>query len=191
MIRAFIAIDIPNDVRVAIEKAQAHLKQAPLSVKISWTKVANLHLTLQFLGGIQEAAIEKLKPVLQATVAQQQPFDVSVRGAGAFPDEKRPRVVWIGCEDDAGRLSALAGAVQEAVRPLGFVPPEHEFSAHLTLGRIKSPRPDAALTRAIDSLKDMTFGTLRVEAIHLFESQLHPEGSIYTKLSSHVLGAQN
>jgi 2'-5' RNA ligase len=100
-------------------------------------------------------------------------------------------VVWVGCDDDGHRLKALASAVHDALQPFGFTTEHHEFSAHLTLGRIRSPRPDAALTRAIDSLKDITFGTLRVEAIHLFESQLHPEGSIYTKLSSHALGAHN
>jgi RNA 2',3'-cyclic 3'-phosphodiesterase len=191
MMRAFIAIDLSDDVRAAIEEAQTRLKQAPVGVKISWTKVANLHLTLQFLGDVAEAVVEKIKPALQLMAAQHQPFEVSVRGAGAFPDEKRPRVVWVGCDDDVKRLQALARAVQEAMQPFGFAPEHHEFSAHLTLGRIRSPRPDAALTRAIESLKDIAFGTLRVEAIHLFESQLHPEGSIYTKLSSHALGAHN
>ena len=191
MIRTFIAIDIPDDVRAAIEEAQARLKRTNLSVKISWTKVANLHLTLQFLGDVEEVVVDKFKPALRLVAAQHQPFEVTVRGAGAFPDEKRPRVIWIGCGDTGNRLPALARAVQDAMQPLGFVPERREFSAHLTLGRIKSPRPDAALTRAIDSLKDTTFGTLRVEAIHLFESQLHPEGSIYTKLSSHALGAHN
>jgi 2'-5' RNA ligase len=191
MIRAFIAIDLSDEVRVAIEEAQARLKRMDLGVKISWTKVANLHLTLQFLGYVEETVVEKIKPALQLVAAQYQPFDASVQDAGAFPDEKRPRVVWVGCDDTGSRLPALARAVQTATQPLGFVPEHHEFSAHLTLGRIKSPRPDAALTRAIDSLKDTTFGTLRVEAIHLFESQLHPEGSIYTKLSSHALGAHN
>jgi 2'-5' RNA ligase len=191
MIRAFIAIDIPDNVRAAIEEAQAHLKQTPVGVKISWTKVANLHLTLQFLGSVKETVVDNLKFALQPVAAQHQPFDVSVRGAGAFPDEKRPRVIWVGCDDDEKRLNALAQAVQDAMKPLGFAPPDHGFSAHLTLGRIKAPRPDAALTMAMESLKDTAFGTLRVEAIHLFESQLHPEGSIYTKLSSHALGAQN
>jgi len=191
MIRAFIAIDIPDDVRIAVEEAQKRLKQTPVGVKISWTKVANLHLTLQFLGDLEEVAVDKLKPALQLVAAQQQPFEVSVGGAGAFPDEKRPRVIWIGCGDTGNTLQTLARAVHGAVQPFGFTPEHHEFSAHLTLGRIRSPRPDAALTRAIDSLKDTTFGTLRVEAIHLFESQLHPEGSIYTKLSSHALGAHN
>ncbi|HXI85355.1 MAG TPA: RNA 2',3'-cyclic phosphodiesterase [Verrucomicrobiae bacterium] len=191
MIRAFIAVDIPDDVRAAIEEAQARLKRTDLGVKISWTKVANLHLTLQFLGDVEQVVVDKLKSALRPVAAEHQPFDVSVRGAGAFPDEKRPRVVWIGCSDNGNRLPALARAVQTVTQPLGFVPEHQEFSAHLTLGRIRSPRPDAALTRAIDSLKDTTFGTLRVEAIHLFESQLHPEGSIYTKLSSHALGAHN
>ena len=191
MIRTFIAIDLSDDVRAAIEEAQAQLKRTNFSVKISWTKVANLHLTLQFLGYIEEAVVEKIKAALRLVTAPHQPFDVSVQGAGAFPDEMRPRVVWIGCDDAGNRLKSLALAVQDAMQPLGFVPERHEFSAHLTLGRIRSPRRDAALTRAIDSLKDTSFGTLRVEAIHLFESQLHPEGSIYTKLSSHALGAHN
>jgi 2'-5' RNA ligase len=191
MIRAFIAIDIPVDVRVAINEAQARLKRAHVGVKISWTKVDNLHLTLQFLGYIEEAIVEKIRATLQSVAAQHQPFEVSVQGAGAFPNENRARVIWVGCHDAASKLEGLAQAVQEAMQPLGFEPEHREFSAHLTLGRVKFPRPDVALTRAIDSLKDTSFGALRVEAIHLFESQLHPEGSIYTKLSSHALGAQN
>ena len=191
MIRAFIAIDIPNDVRAAIDEAQTKLKRAPVSVKISWTMIANLHLTLQFLGPIEEAIAEKIKPALQSVTIQRQPFELRVLGAGAFPNEKRPRVIWVGCDDAGGQLKGLVQAVQEALRPIGFGPEHHEFSAHLTVARIRVPRPDVALTRALDSLKDTSFGALQVEAIHLFESQLHPEGSIYTKLSSHALGAHN
>lgn len=191
MIRAFIAIDLPEGVRVAIDDAQARLKQVHVGVKISWTKIENLHLTLQFLGSVEEAAVEKIRAALQSVTAQHQSFEVTACGAGAFPDESRPRVIWIGCDDTEGRLKALAVAVQASLRPLGFEPEQHEFTAHLTLGRIRSPRPDVALTRAVESLKDTAFGAWRVEAIHLFESQLRPEGSRYTKLSSHVLGAQN
>jgi len=191
MIRAFIAIDLPDEVRIAIDDAQARLKQVHVGVKISWTKVENLHLTLQFLGSVEEASVEKIKSALQSVVVRHQPFEATVRGAGAFPDDHRPRVIWIGCDDTEGRLKALAGAVQASLRPLGFEPEQHEFTAHLTLGRIRAPRPDVALTRALDSLKNMAFGAWRVEAIHLFESQLRPEGSRYKKLSSHVLGAQN
>jgi 2'-5' RNA ligase len=191
MIRTFIAIDLPDDVRVAIDDAQARLKRVHVGVKISWTKVENLHLTLQFLGYIEEAVIERIKSALQSVAAQHPPFEVLVCGAGAFPDENRPRVLWVGCDDPEGRLKALAGAVQAAMRPLGFEPERRGFSAHLTLGRVRVPSPDVALTRALDSLKDTAFGALRAQAVHLFKSELHPEGSRYTKLSSHVLGAQN
>src|SRR5579862_6098220 len=189
--RAFIAIDIPVEIQHAVEEAQAELKKTTFWAKVSWTKIANLHLTLQFLGNVKEDAVDPLKSALQAVAASYQAFDVTIQGAGAFPDEKRPRVVWVGCDDEAGHLKSLAQAVRGATISLGFPAEEHEFSAHLTLGRIRSPRPDDALTRAVSSLKSNNFGTLRVTAFHLYESRLHPEGSVYTKLSSHALEAHN
>ena len=187
MIRAFIAIDLPDDVRAALGEAQARLKRAHVTVKVSWTKIDNTHLTLQFLGYLEEEVIGKIKAVLESVARQHCRFEIPVHGAGAFPNERSPRVLWVGCDDAAGKLKTLARAVQTAMQPLGFEPEHREFSAHLTLGRVKQPRPDAALTKALDSIKNQDFGTLRVTAIHLFESQLHPEGSIYTKLSSHAL----
>lgn len=187
MIRAFIAIDIPDDVRAGISEAQARLKRAHVGVKVSWTKIDNIHLTLQFLGYVEEEAIEKIKAALETVAQRQSAFEVSVHGAGGFPNERSPRVLWIGCDNAEGKLKTLARAVQQAMQPLGFKPEHREFSAHLTLGRVKQPRPDVALTKALDSIKNQPFGTLRVAAIHLIESQLHPEGSIYTKLSSHAL----
>jgi 2'-5' RNA ligase len=187
MIRAFIAIDIPEDVRAAIAEAQARLKRAHLGVKVSWAKIGNVHLTLQFLGYVEEPVVPKISEALTVVAGQHEPFDLPVRGAGAFPDARRPRVLWAGCSDEQGRLKTLARAVQVEMQQFGFEPEHREFSAHLTLGRIKIPKPDDALTRALDSIKNQDFGTMRVEAIHLFESQLHPEGSIYSKLSSHGL----
>lgn len=191
MIRAFIAVEIPEDVRAAMGEAQARLKQVHAGVKVSWTKTDNLHLTLQFLGYVEETVVEKIKDALETVARRHEPFELAVRGAGAFPNENRPRVLWIGCDDEAGKLKALARSVQEAMQPLGFEPEHREFSAHLTLGRVKSPRPDVALTRALDSIKDTACGLMRVDAVHLFESQLHPDGSIYTKLSSHKLGGHD
>ena len=201
MIRAFIAIDIPEDVRAVITEAQARLKRAPLSVKVSWTKIDNVHLTLQFLGYVEEPVVPKISEALAIVAGQYEPFDLRVQGVGAFPGDKRPRVLWVGCDDIAivgarhARLAAkpravplrdLARAVQTEMQQFGFEPERREFSAHLTLGRIRVPKPDDALTRALDSIKDTNFGTMHVDAIHLFQSQLHPEGSIYTKLSSHT-----
>jgi 2'-5' RNA ligase len=188
MIRAFIAIDLPDDVRAAIAKAQADLRQT-VGVKISWAKVENLHLTLQFLGDVEESAVEAIRAALAGIAGDHAPFELKVAGAGAFPDERRPRVLWIGCEH--GELTALAKSVHAAMRPLGFEPEQREFTAHLTLGRVKQARPDDALTRALDSIKNAAFGAMRVEAIHLMRSELHPDGSIYSKLSSHQLGERH
>lgn len=187
MIRAFIAIELPDEVRAAVGEAQARLKRARVGVKISWTKIENIHLTLQFLGYVEEAVIPRIGAALDGVAGRHAPFELRVAGAGAFPNEKQPRVLWVGCDDAAGKLQSLARAVQAAMEPLGFRPEQRAFSAHLTVGRVKFPRTDAALTRALDSIKNHTFGAMRVEAIHLFQSQLHPHGSIYTKLSSHTL----
>lgn len=187
MIRAFIAIELPDDVRVAVSKVQARLKQAQAGARVSWTKIENAHLTLQFLGNIEAAEVSGISDLLATVAGNFSAFDVPVVGTGAFPDAIRPQVLWIGCDDPNGKLRALAGAVTAALHTGGFQSELAEWVAHLTLGRIKVPRRDAALTRALDSLTNEVFGTLRVGAIHLFQSQLHPDGSIYTKLSSHLL----
>lgn len=187
MIRAFIAIEIPEDIQAAIAEAQARLKRARVGVKVSWTKIDNIHLTLQFLGYVEETTIPRISQALAALAEQHRAFDLPIRGAGAFPNQKTPRVLWVGCPDAEGNLKSLAQTVQSGMQPFGFEPEHREFSAHLTLGRVKLPKPDVALTKALDSIKNQDFGTMRVEAIHLFQSELHPEGSIYSKLSSHRL----
>jgi RNA 2',3'-cyclic 3'-phosphodiesterase len=187
MIRAFIAVDVPEPIRAAVAETQARLKRAPLAVRVSWVKVANLHLTLQFLGYLGEDLVEKISAALDPVGRRLPPFDWTLSGAGAFPSLARPRVVWVGGADPSGKLKELAAAVQEALAQFGFEPERREFSPHLTIGRVKFPRPDPALTKAVDSIKQTVFGTVRVEEFHLYQSQLHPEGSIYTRLSTHRL----
>ena len=214
MIRAFIAIELPDKVRAALGEVQERMRRARLGVKVSWVKVGNIHLTLQFLGYVPEDKIPGISTALGQVCAAHEAFDVPVGGVGAFPNVNRARVLWVGCGTtqvgahcvrpigDTGLqqgarsapLQELARAVQTAMQEFGFEPEHREFAAHLTLGRIKPaptksgfPRPDVTLTKLLDSLRDCPCGTLRVDAVHLFESQLNPQGSIYTKLSSHKL----
>jgi 2'-5' RNA ligase len=186
VIRAFIAIDLPEPVRAALAEAQGRLRHAPLGVKISWSNPANLHLTLQFLGDVPAERVPVISAGLAQVAGAVAPFEVELAGVGGFPDLRRPRVIWVGCRDETGRLRELA----TRVRGLGWRAEEHEFTPHLTLGRVKTPRPDGALTRALDCLTRRSFGTMRVEAVHLFQSQLHPHGAVYTTLSSHTLGGE-
>ena len=187
MLRAFIAIELSDDVRGALADVQDRLKQVHTGGKVSWTKVENLHLTLQFLGDVREEQVAGIAAALDQVAGNQTRFVVSVGGVGAFPNGRVPRVLWVGCGAADGKLRTLAAAVRAAMGEWGFEPEQREFVAHLTLGRVKFPRPDAALTRALDSLMDSACGTLSVEVLHLFQSELHPQGSIYTKLSSHKL----
>ena len=150
MIRAFIAIELSDDVRAAIGEVQERLKRAHLGVNISWVKTGNIHLTLQFLGYVPEEKIAGISVSLGQVCASNAAFDVPVSGVGAFPDANRPRVLWVGCRDADVRLKTLARAAQEAMQGFGFEPEHREFAAHLTLGRIKYPRPDAALTKLLD-----------------------------------------
>jgi len=186
VIRSFIAIEIPDDVRAALGEVQAQLKRAHLGVPVSWVKVGNVHLTLQFLGYIPDEKVAAVGEALNSVAGKQAGFDLAVTGLGAFPNAHRPRVLWAGCRGEP-QLSALASDVQAAMSALGFEPEHREFAAHLTLGRVRWPRPDAALTKVLASLKDCACGTMRVGSVHLFQSQLHPQGSIYAKLSSHEL----
>jgi len=187
VIRCFLAIELSEEVRAALAEVQARMKRARLGVKVSWVKMENLHLTLQFLGYVPEEKIAAITTALERACAAQEPFAVAVGGVGAFPNARQPRVLWVGCRDTEARLKRLALAVQGAMRELGFEPQHREFAAHLTVGRVRTPRPDSALTKLLDSLRDCDCGTLRVDAVCLFESQLNPQGSIYTKLSSHPL----
>jgi 2'-5' RNA ligase len=185
--RAFIAIDLPNEVRAALADAQNALRKT--RVKVSWARPENIHLTLKFLGEITDEQRVAIESALASLTVHHRPFTLSVAGAGGFPSLKSPRVIWIGCNEPTGALPKLQAEVETAAEALGFPREDRAFTAHLTLGRVKFPKPDPALTSAVELLKNKSFGEVRVSEVHLIQSQLRPEGPIYTKLSSHPLRA--
>ena len=183
--RAFIAIEIPEHIQNQIVETRQILRRTRL--KISWTKPENIHLTLKFLGEVIEDNAANIKTALDEIATRHSPFSITVAGAGGFPIAQSPRVLWIACEELSGKLAELQLEIEAAVEPLGFPAEKRDFVAHLTLGRIRFPRPDPALTSALESIKNKSFGTVQVNEVCLFQSQLHPDGAIYTKLSSHPL----
>jgi 2'-5' RNA ligase len=206
--RAFIAIEIPPDVRDAIAAAQQQMSSA--KVRITWVKPDSIHLTVKFLGDIPDEGVDDIKAALDNVASRFNAFSFTVTGAGAFPSPAAPRVLWLGCEskpvgkvfvpvvegapstakaqvETRTQLEELIAAVDTEMERHGFAPDFHDFKAHITLGRIKFPKPDAALTAALDSLKTKSFGTVQVEAIHLMKSDLNPDGAVHTRISSHPL----
>jgi len=186
VIRAFIAIDLTPDILKHLDHISVQLKTRLEGVPVRWVPVENIHLTLKFLGDVSLANVEMLKKILQTEVNGHHPFEISVGGLGAFPSIRRPRVVWVGVEAPA-ELTAVQSGVESAMARLGYAKEERPFSAHLTLGRVSRNalgRDERLICEAIESIKLGFLGVARVNEVHLYKSDLHPNGAIYTRLFS-------
>ena len=184
--RCFIAIDVPPDVREAAARAQEALRAAGADVK--WTSSDSLHVTLKFLGELDEEALDVVRGRLASEVPARPRFRLRFRGMGAFPERGQPRVIWAGCEGDVEALGEVARAAEEAGTSAGVEPESRPFSPHLTLGRVKSPRNVKALQAALPGWRDAEFGGADVEAVVLYKSTLRPQGALYEVLSRFELG---
>lgn len=184
-IRAFIACEIPESILENVSKVQEGLRK--LDSDVSWTRVNGIHITLKFLGDIEEGYIDKVAAVIEEASKGQTPFEISIKGSGAFPNLKNPRVVWIGVEDGAKVLSKLQQGLDDKLKALGFEPEEREFRPHLTLGRVKGPRGRERLSVVVFELKDVELGSFAVDRVILYKSELKPTGAVYTKLREVIL----
>ena len=184
MIRAFIAVGIdPKTVQMISEPIdQLKLRTAV----IRWAQLTNLHLTLKFLGDIEEATVEPIGRALRQHVAPFPRFTINAKGLGVFPDVKRPRVLWVGLEGI--HLTKLASTVETALKPLGFTPEKRGFKPHLTVGRWRQPdKPTVPFVEELKRWKGHDFGRSEVRKITLFQSILRPEGAIHRPLERIVL----
>lgn len=178
-IRAFIAVELPGGLKLETDKLLASLK--PIGAGVRWVKAINLHLTLRFLGNIEQDKIPLLENKLKDNLAGFKPFTIQFSGLGCFPNLQRPRIVWSGVGGDLERLKGLASAVEAACRQSGFGKKDKRFSAHLTIGRIKYQKKIKPL---IEYLKKAEFKTdkFQVHEIVIFRSDLSPNGPNYTPL---------
>ena len=180
--RTFLAIELPSCLLDSIVKKQQDMK--PGLPFITWVKSANLHLTLKFIGDTPENKIPELQQAVAKTVTGIQPFVISLRGFGVFPDKLAPRTLWAGIEGDLEVLLDLTRMIETEVTQLGFPPEGKPFCPHLTLARIKKNQRAAgeAIEKASMLADPFIFGSLLVEQVTLFKSELRPTGSVYTKL---------
>jgi len=178
--RTFIAIDISDEIRDALRQIQSHLKYAGADVK--WVEPQNIHLTLKFLGEIDEKKAEEVKSVLDAIGKGFGAFDITIKDIGAFPKIEFPRVVWVGLDKGAEESKRLAQSVEEGLSKIGFQKEERPFAAHLTVGRVKSLLNKDKLKAKIKDCQPPTGSPHRISSVILFQSKLTPNGPIYTKL---------
>lgn len=185
-LRAFIAIELPQPIQEAIEKQTSRLRQAAGDGLVRWIPPQNIHLTLKFLGNIAASHMDFLKQLLHQTADSHQPFDVQIGGIGSFPNSKLPRVLWAGVHAPAD-LASLQKNIEAGAARLGYEKEARPFSPHLTLGRVRQgidPRDLQKISAALNGIQIGNIGSARVDAVHLYKSELRPEGSLYTKLFS-------
>jgi len=185
LLRAFIAVEIPSELREAIGTARAPLQKGVGSI-VRWVPVQNMHLTLKFLGDVSPANVEMISEMLRAEVDLFHCFEMRLSGLGSFPSLKRPRVIYIGIQAPA-TLEALQRGIESASRRLGYESEERGFSPHLTIGRVKqnvTATEQQTIRRALEETRIDLLGTARVDSVHLYKSDLKPTGSEYARLYS-------
>lgn len=182
-IRAFIAIKIPATIQEKLLGIQEKLKKADAGV--TWVKSESIHLTLQFLGNIDETQIPEIVAQMRETVKTVSPFHLQIGYAGAFPNLHYPRVIWIGVTDDEnGSLKTLEGALSSRMTTLGFESEEGRFSPHLTIGRVKSQKNKSNLLRAVEGMTNVWLGEIDVDTVYLIKSELRSTGAEYTDIEA-------
>jgi RNA 2',3'-cyclic 3'-phosphodiesterase len=193
--RLFVALDIADDIRERIVRYTEGV--APFAADARWVKAESLHVTLKFIGEQPELAVERIRQALNNIRANV--VDIHFRGHGFFPTAKSARVFWLGME--AGpQLAALAVAIDDVTATLGIPKEDRAFSPHLTLARGSggsgSPRwrKSDGLNRTFQRLQEKLaglpapeFGTMTAHEFFLYQSQLSPKGSKYTKLEKYDL----
>ena len=181
-LRTFLAIDLPSALHSAIGQNLRTVKRALPG--LSWSKTENLHVNLKFLGETTESHVDQIRRAVEPAVSGVSPFVIELKGFGVFPDHRSPRVLWVGLGGDLGGLSMLAECVEHAVVPLGFPQEDRPFRPHLTVARVKKDHREVGhVLGTLGMLTDpFPGGSLPVERVTLFKSDLRPTGPIYTKL---------
>lgn len=194
--RLFVAIEVPEDVRDVLRaiQEQTRVNLGAAAGLVRWTRSEGIHITVQFLGEVPDTQIAPIQAALGQAVASASPFTLQVGGLGAFPNMRRPRVLWLGLSGDTDAALLLGEKVQSSLAALGYKA-DNPFSPHMTLGRIREGAHQeelAPLTRVL-SLTDtiVTASTsFPVDALSLMQSTLQAGGSVYNRLAHLPLGGQ-
>jgi 2'-5' RNA ligase len=181
-IRAFIAVPIPDAVRVQVAEVQRQLQ--PLLRDVSWTRPESMHLTLQFLGNIKSADLPNLQSMLHDVARRFAPFELALGHLGSFSN----RVVWIGLQRGELPLTKLAEAVRCAAKDFAGHKEARGFNAHVTLGRMR--RPAREVNAALQRISVPEFDAWTAAGFELIRSELSPHGSRYTTLATILLPKQ-
>jgi 2'-5' RNA ligase len=178
--RCFIAIELPEEAKQELQGMADQLRRA--GVRAGWVRPDRMHLTLRFLGEIEEDQSRTAGEFLAHEYSGKNPFECAVQGAGAFPNVRRPSVIWAGVGPLEGGLAEIQALAEEAAAKIGLKPEKRPFHPHLTLGRIRKPEAAGHLGRALVPLKQFQGERFLVAGVTLFSSTLTPKGPIYDRI---------
>lgn len=186
--RTFIGIDTGDAIRASAVALQKELAKAGAEVK--WVTPESMHVTLLFLGEVDDRELHAVCKAVKGAAADEAPFSLRVSGVGAFPNARRPKVVWGGVTDGAESLKRLHAALEEEMLELGcYRTEERGYTPHLTLGRVTDAAAGIAVAAELPKRAGWQGGRVAVEEVLVFSSEMERDGPIYTVIGRAPLGA--
>ena len=177
-IRAFLAIDLDDDLKPKINKIIREFKQIDANIK--YVDLQNLHFTLKFFGDIDTDGVDLIASKVEKVIGDFDSFNIKIKGCGAFPNRNRIKVIWVGLDEDE-ILKDLHDKLDKEFNSIGF-DLDRKFSSHLTIGRMKSAKGKNKVKNTIETYNNIDIGTMEVNSITLKKSTLTPSGPIYEDL---------
>ncbi len=181
--RTFIAIELPESIKDFLSRIQDQLKGSQADVK--WVAPRNIHLTLKFLGEVNEKKLDEITCILEDTAKNKRPFYIRIFSLGAFPKINSPRVIWVGIDKGDNETKGIARELEEKISKTGIPKEDKPFSSHITVGRIRSNLNRERLVGGLKTLTNSFSGEnleFLANSITLFKSTLTPKGPIYETL---------
>jgi 2'-5' RNA ligase len=182
-IRSFLAFELPEPIKKIVIQVSGEIRKSSLDVR--WVRPEFIHLTVVFMGDIQSDQIPLMGEPLNAVCSNHEPFKISLKPMGCFPNSRNPRVIWLGIDGDLERMSRFRDDLQHALSPFGIKEEERAFRPHLTLGRFKKPgKRQTELEQILATYRDLASPACTLGELVLFRSDLKPGGAVYTKMLS-------
>lgn len=187
-VRTFVAILLDDSLRKSITEIIGKLSTS--KAKVKWVEPENVHVTLKFLGDVEEERLPEVYAACERAAAGVGPINLEMRSIDCFPNRKNPRIVWLGVERGAEAVKRLQGRVESELAQIGFSADDKQFRAHLTIGRVKGKERLSMLGRLLDKEKNVLIGSMRAEKVSVMKSKLLPSGPEYTELKAIPLSAE-
>jgi 2'-5' RNA ligase len=184
-VRTFIAINMVGSLHKTLGEVIDKFSSSNASVK--WVEPHNAHLTLKFLGNVEEARLTEVFAACEKAAKGFKPIDIEVRAVGCFPSMKRPRVVWLGIEKGADAVKQLQQQVENELERIGFPREEKDFKVHLTIGRVKGQQGMSRLCGLLEEERNVFIGSMRAEKLSVMKSQPLSSGPVYTEIKAILL----